>query len=67
MLADVYAGQIELRERVCAFDGKANAGGHIGETETELIQEARREHPRMRDQQAAIVHAVGVIRQQGLA
>src|SRR5271155_2741161 len=64
VLADVYAGQVELRERVCALDGEADAGDDIREAEAEFVQQPRCEGPCMRNQQAAIMHAVGVIRQQ---
>ena len=63
VLADVYPGQVELRERVCAFDGKAGVRDDVREAEAELVKQTRREDPRMRDQQTAIVYAVGVIRQ----
>ena len=64
MLADVYSGEIELRERVRAFDGETDAGDDVGESEAKFVQQAWREHPRMRDEQTAIMYAVGIVGQE---
>ena len=64
VLADVHACQVKLGERSGTFDRKAHTGGYIREPETELIQQPRRKGVGIGNQQAAVMYAVHVVRQE---
>src|ERR1700678_4317890 len=63
MLADVYARQVQLAERGRSLDGKVDAGRDVGKAVAKLIHKFRCDGIRVRDQQAAIVDGVYVVRQ----
>ncbi len=64
MLADIHSLQIELLQSARARDRETDARRHIRKAEPELVQQLRRNRVRVRHQQAAVVNAVAIVRQQ---
>src|ERR1700685_2333366 len=64
MLADVHAFETQLLECVRALDGEIDAGGDIGEAVTKLVQQPRADGVGVGNEQAAVVNAVDIIRQE---
>ena len=64
MLADVHAFEAQLLECARAWNGEIDAGGDIGEAVTKLVQQPRADGVGVGNEQAAVVNAVNIIRQE---